>query len=58
MVLSTKTPIMVAMSNTPLYFLFVVYHVKVEKTRAYSIHDTWLAFNVCLIKFYIALTSP
>jgi hypothetical protein len=56
MVLSTKTPIMIAMSNPPLYFLFLVYRLEVEKTWTYSIHTTWLTFNVCLIKFYITLT--
>jgi hypothetical protein len=57
MVLSTKTPIMIAMSNPPVYFLFVVYRLDVEKTRAYSIHTTHLTFNVCVMKFYITLTS-
>jgi hypothetical protein len=57
MVLSTKTPIMIAMSNPPLHFLSVVYRLEVEKTRAYSIHIAWLTFNVCLIKSYFTLTS-
>jgi hypothetical protein len=42
MVLSIKTPIMIAVSNLPLHFLFVVYRLEVEKTWAYSIHTTWL----------------
>jgi hypothetical protein len=57
MMLSTKTPIMIAMSNPPLHFLFVVYRLKLEKIRAYSIHSTWLIFNVSVIKVYITPTS-
>jgi hypothetical protein len=56
MVFSAET-VMTAMSNPPLNFLFVVYRLEVEETRAYSINTTWLTINVCLIKFYIKAPS-
>jgi hypothetical protein len=40
MVLSTETPITIAMSNPPQHFLFVVCLLEVERTWSYSVHTT------------------